>query len=302
MSQRKKAVLLKAMKNYHLLTSALLDKAAQNLEEFKRVCTFVDNKGNEKLVPRNAYNFCKPYKSLIDGFQLPSNLKTAARNEIGRMMCAYLASSVEGKQPPTLQRWDTEDRVLQYEGALEEFRYCTDLTEESLLRDQTAREPAEFRQLPLMFAAVNDPNNPGVSLLLHKPSGTYRALLYVDNTDKTSTKKKFAITAEQELFSTKDGSPVSVRAAAGMLVPLEMGFYQLETFIKKAVPKEGKLSYRADKDTFYLHLAFEFKPEQIEPKTLMGVDRGVANICAYTVCDPNTYKPIAYGHCEGKHS
>lgn len=300
-SQRKRAVLFKAMKNYHLLTSALLDKATENVEEFKKVCTFVDSKGNEKLVPRNAYEFCKKYKPLIDSFKLPSNLKTAARNEVGRMMCAYLSSSVEGKQPPTLAKWKSTQRIDEWESALTEFISCIELSEEEKLRDTTAREPTELRMLPLMFANINDNNNPGVSLFIHKPSETYRALLYVDNTEKTSRKPKFSIKEEQQLYSVKDGTQAIVRtAAAGILVPLEMGFYQLEEFLKRAIPKEGKLSYRADKDAFYLHLAFEFLPEKLEPRTIMGVDRGVTNICAYTVCDSRTYKPIESGHCEGK--
>ena len=44
------------------------------------------------------------------------------------------------------------------------------------------------------------------------------------------------------------------------------------------------LKTRNGKD-YYLHVTFEYTPEVIEPKTYIGVDRGLANLIGITVTD-----------------
>lgn len=298
LSKHKKAVLQQAFKNYHLMCSALLKKAVENEAEFKEACTFVTKSGAIKFQPRNGYGFFKKYKKLRDSFILPSNLKTSAINDVSRMMCAYFASPHELPSVPSLPRYKVADRNAEFNAAMDAFVGCTDLLDENILRDLTAREPEQQALRPILIGSINDPNNPGVTICKDK-KGRYHVMLFVGNPQKTPGVPPASITKEHNWVSIKDNSPVLRTAQALLLAPVEMGIFHENAYFKNGVPKEGRLTYDAGKDEYFLHLAFEFSPDPITTTTYMGVDRGIINLAAFAVVNASDFKQVAAGHCDG---
>jgi putative transposase len=290
-SNRKRAVMMKAFKSYHLLTAALLNKAKTDLDRFQEIVTNA-NKG---------YTFFKEYRSILNSVVLPSNLKVSACKDATRMLLGYLASGVETKQPPNVPKLRQEEHDLEYLNTLDKLGTCSSLEEENCLRDAILASGKDISYLPILFGNVNDRRNPGVTIAFHPGHKKYYAILFVGNVVKGTKSPKLVIKEEHGLYNIKDNSQIlyPTGSQSGIIVPIDFGFYQLENYIKKGIPKEAHLVYRKDKDEFYIHFAFEFTPEKIEVESIMGVDRGITNIAAYAVINPESYEIINRGYIDG---
>lgn len=85
----------------------------------------------------------------------------------------------------------------------------------------------------------------------------------------------------------RTGEVLDGKRFPGLILPLELGreYHEAEYF-KYGKPQSAKLlAKRSDsgETEFFVHMAFEFISEPVEPQTVLGVDRGAAKIGAGTV-------------------
>src|SRR4029453_2655825 len=80
------------------------------------------------------------------------------------------------------------------------------------------------------------------------------------------------------------GEVVSFTSGTGCLFPIEFGRdYQDSEFLRCGSPLSAQLRKRGDR--YEVQISFEFKAKQIEPKTILGSDRGIYNLASLAVID-----------------
>jgi hypothetical protein len=88
----------------------------------------------------------------------------------------------------------------------------------------------------------------------------------------------------ENLINMRTGSVVSFKSGTGCLFPIEFGRdYQDLEFLRRGLPLSAQLLRRGDR--YEIHISFEFKVNQIKPKTLLGSDRGIYNLASLAVID-----------------
>ena len=112
-----------------------------------------------------------------------------------------------------------------------------------------------------------------------------------------SSKSKFAEnkTIISNMLDTRTGELISFSSKTGILAPLELSAWHQTEFIEKAQAKSYKLIKR--KDGFHLSTSFEFQVNAIEVDSLLGIDRGIDALAAYSVTKEKEI--ITKGICSG---
>jgi hypothetical protein len=88
----------------------------------------------------------------------------------------------------------------------------------------------------------------------------------------------------KNLINMRTGEVVSFTSGTGCLFPIEFGRdYQDSEFLRCGSPLSAQLWKRGDR--YEVQIAFEFKAKQIEPKTILGLDRGIYNLASLAVID-----------------
>ena len=88
----------------------------------------------------------------------------------------------------------------------------------------------------------------------------------------------------ENLINMRAGEIVSFTSGTGCLFPIEYGRdYQDSGFLRCGSPLSAQLRKRGDR--YEVQIAFEFKAKQIEPKTILGLDRGIYNLASLAVID-----------------
>lgn len=82
----------------------------------------------------------------------------------------------------------------------------------------------------------------------------------------------------------RTGEVLDGKRFSGIILPLELGRdYHENEYLQHGRPQSAKLLARkndAGQIQFYLHVAFEFVVEALQPETVLGIDRGAAKIGA----------------------
>ena len=87
----------------------------------------------------------------------------------------------------------------------------------------------------------------------------------------------------ENLINMRTGEVVSFTSRTGCLFPIEFGRYQDSEFLRCGSPLSAQLWKRCDR--YEVQISFEFKVRQIEPKTILGLDRGIYNLASLAVID-----------------
>jgi IS605 OrfB family transposase len=88
----------------------------------------------------------------------------------------------------------------------------------------------------------------------------------------------------ENLINMRTGEVVSFTSGTGCLFPIEFGRdYQDSEFLRRGSPLSAQLWKRGDR--YEVQISFEFKAKQIEPKTILGSDRGIFNLASLAVID-----------------
>jgi hypothetical protein len=224
--------------------------------------------------------------------QLPiCNAAKAARSIPGSII-GQIESHLElhGEQDavglPTVQPLRSDK--VPFEKALEALVSSRTKEEEDAARDDMARIAKAGRLRPLLF--VGNRKSDGFLLLRSAEGDRYFVFLnLVPDTSRFANLTKAEQRAGscrrvQNLIDLRTGEIVSFRSKIGCLFPIEFGRdYQGTEFLKRGSPLSAKLLKRDGR--YEVHITFEFKAERLEPKTTLGVDRGIYNLASLAVID-----------------
>ncbi len=181
--------------------------------------------------------------------------------------------------PPTVQRLSGYEPL--YEQSLDDLARSLTLEEEKVARDEVARLSKSGNFRPVIF-----PRNHKTSgfLLLKdlKDNASNRRFIWLNLVPKNCRLAKPA--RVQDLVDARTGEIVGFTSKTGCLFPIEFGRdYQDEAFLDKGSPLSAKL---LKKDGGYeVHIAFAYETPKVEPKTYLGVDRGIYNLASLGVID-----------------
>ena len=286
--------------NHLAYTKALKD--TQPLIE-KLVQNELDQRDIEKSLPTKDRNIArrqrkyerneilyKRINAVLRPLPLPSSAKSARSipgDIVGQVESHIELHDVQDAVGlPTVQRL-TGIQPL-YEKSIEKLSQALTLEEENSARDEVARirKAGSFRPLLFKGSAVKD------GFLLLKSAKHNRFFIWLNLIPKESRLAKLTKSEAQsvssrnikDLINMRTGEIINFSSKTGCLFPIEFAReYQDDEFLVKGSPKSAKLIKRDD--YYEVHIAFEFVTPKIEPKTVMGVDRGIYNLASIAVTD-----------------
>ncbi len=301
-TRKKQAFLQKAYKNYHLLYDRLLKSIHKDLDSFYNAIAFITKKGETKYSDKKAIQYINNhFKNVLNAFVLSSGLKESLCKDLAGNLMSYkeLLSKRPDTSYPSLQSLKREENERMLENLYESFKTCIDTEIANELRNAVTRQRSgETKLKPLSFIRC-DTKHQNMAFLYQsdKDKKKYYALLHLL---PASRHRKLLITKDHELYDIRSQKQYIKKTSTGLLFSIETGQRVIERYFNHSSSiKEGKLVYDSSKQEYYLHLAFEFKPERVKTETTMGIDRGVNAICAYTISDGH-YNVIRDGLYEGK--
>jgi IS605 OrfB family transposase len=221
---------------------------------------------------------------------LPSSAK-ASRSITGDII-GQIESHLElhGEQDsvglPTVQPLRRD--AVSYESALQALVSSRTKEEEDSARDDIVRSANAGQLRPMLFAK----NRVDAGFLLLRKEEDNRYFIFLNLIPETSRFARLTKSEQrdgscrriQNLTNMRTGEVVSFRSKTGCLFPIEFGRdYQDADFLRSGSPLSAKLIKRNNR--YEVHIAFEFKAPRIEPKTMMGVDRGIYNLASLAVVD-----------------
>jgi IS605 OrfB family transposase len=180
-----------------------------------------------------------------------------------------------------------------FEDALDIIGETTDVEEEEWLERQSRLIRLQRgRFMPVYFSRPDGvPNNRNFSLLVDEEQGKYYGLLFLlpdkhewgqaIETSGNLRRIGHAATAEPpypvEVFSS--------RSKCAILCPLELGDWHVQDFLANpcANPRSAFLIERNGE--YFLNVTFEFTVPAIEPRAVLGVERGIAQFIALRLLD-----------------
>ncbi len=97
------------------------------------------------------------------------------------------------------------------------------------------------------------------------------------------------VTVDEGFVDCRTGEVIGGRKYPGMILPLELGRdYHEHEYFRHGRPQSAKLLIKRNdlgQEEYFVHVAFEFTPDKIEPATVIGIDRGFAKIGTATLLD-----------------
>ena len=300
-SQRKRAMLDHALLHNHLAYTKALKAVMPHLKQL--VDEELQCRLTEKELPareRNARSRDRKWKrEALIGAQI-NKVLAPLPIPIAAKAARSIPGSIIGQIESHLELHDKQDTVglptvqplrrdaVSYENALQALVSSQTKEQEDTARDDMARLAKAGQLRPLLFP-VNRASD-GFLLLREEKGGRY--FLFLNLVPKTS---RFAHLTKaeqceqscrrvQNLIDMRTGEVISFRSRTGCLFPIEFGRdYQDAEFLERGSPLSAKLLKRDAR--YEVHIAFEFKTERVEPKTILGVDRGIYNLASLAVVD-----------------
>ena len=291
-TKRRRALLHDAMYRYHLGFTKILDLTLKNIDGLKTVEKKKFNGSLTSLIQQ-------PIKCL----PLPNSAKSGLAQDISGTISAYLEllkdyedgiknlseKEIEkkGGRPglPSIPRLisvaDDWDARLKDMGAALTFE------DENTARDKLLKESKAGKLRPMLFPRYRVED--GFVILKNRETERYYVFLNLHSSDSRWAKKKQVnLTGLTDL---RNGKVLSQRTRVGELFSINFGKdYQLEAFIKRAVPKTAKLIKKIDTDGseyFEIHVSFEFSSIAKDTRCFLGVDRGINNLASLCVIGQN---------------
>lgn len=280
-SQRKRAMLRDCMRRAHLAYSKLLAEYMPPKDEVERLSKLTKQERQKEFQPLAT--------KVVKRAQNVPQLALAARDGNRVDALAQIKSTIglqdeqEKAGLPTVNR--INDSVAEYNATLDEIAIVTELDRIDHLSAElfTLSKAGRFR--PLNFPRNSVTN--GFALFREPKTDRLYAWLNLHPRDARRS-LKYQV---PELTDLKTGEVRSFSSETGALFPLECGddFHE-QGFVAKGEPMTARLFHRRERggtacDEFELHATFKFVVRKREPRTWIGVDRGVYNLAAYAVID-----------------
>lgn len=280
-SQKKKAMLRDCMCRSHLAYSKLLDQFMPPPEEVERLAKLPKKELRAAFQPL-SYKVVRHAQNIP---QLPLAARDGNRVDALAQIKSHIGLQDEQDEVglPTVNL--INDSTVAYEAALDEIAVVTDLPRERELTAELFMLAKAGRFRPLNFPRHSTQG--GFALFRHPETNRIYAWLNLH----TKTAKRAEKYTTPELISLKTGELRAFSSTTGALFPLECGYeFHEQGFIEQGEPMTARLFHRTERggnpcDEFELHVAFKFVVPKHQPRTLLGIDRGVYNLAAYAVID-----------------
>ena len=268
-SKRRCAMLLDAMRRSHLGYDKLL-RAVQ--DDVVKMVSMESKREALKVLTKKLRKLARP---LPLGAGPKQSIQFDARSQIESYL-ALKKTDPNTSYPTTGQLNATREDV---EVAYDDLANSIDLLTENELRDLILKKPPKPglpRPLNILANRVGDG-----ALILEDGKG--RLFAYINLLPATA--RRASEVNFDGLIDTRTGEVMKGKTKSGEIFPLECGVWHIEKFLKKGRIQSSRLIH--DGKDFYFYASFGFEAEIIEPTNFMGVDRGLENLAAWTVIDPD---------------
>ena len=297
-SRHKTTMLWYAMTGYHQTLKRILEAALANPDFPASICS-VDKKGRNRP---NKFMVGKLLRTVTPKGWMLAPLRDYLIHDAEDMLMSHLSKEFKGKHesnPPTVPRLegltDEEYRLAysrfatsddfppkpQHQDKIDKARalghtrvaerlekiysnWAVSRAAGDILRkiEGAMPHPIEFRHAELERGC-----------LLARRGNDYFALIRLFSPDHSYWKQ--TVLAD-DFIDWRTREHIGGKKYPGLILPLELGReYHEQEYLEQGRPQSAKLVARTDENgtrDFYVHVAFEFKPAQVEPQTLLGID------------------------------
>ncbi len=311
-SAKKRRVLDTALRHNHLAYSKLLPIALAETDRIAKISGENPYKTNKqridavkKLVNEQIIKLQQSEAAKI-GLQIGLAAKAGLQEDVADTIAAYLAlldkykndCAAEAKKPEEKRKELSKPGIptfakLQFiahdhEAAYEDLKNSRTLEEENQARDNVLRSDKAGLTRPILF--LKNRISDGFLILFDETKNRY--LIYLNLFGKNSRfAEKISL---RGLVDIRSGEIMTKTNQTGLLFPIKFSDkFQFQEFLDRAGQKQkfnrevqsasAKLMHRHGR--YEVHVAFQFETPNIEPTTLLGVDRGIYNLAAFCVID-----------------
>lgn len=268
-SQRRRALLLDAMRRAHLGYDKLLKKIRPDVEAMVGITERKDFWEAERNLQKKLQALAKP---------LP--LGNGPKQAIIADALAQAASFIELKRAdentsyPITLRLNVEKE--NFDAAIDGLVGSQTILEENEYRDLLAKlsRPGIPRPLNILKNRVDDG-----ALLLRDEKG--RLFAYINLLPNDAKRKRHVDLTG--LIDTRTGEVMSRKTAGGDLFPLEGSVWHTQKFLERGTLQSSRLIY--DGREFYFAATFQFEVPVRQATMYLGVDRGIEMLAAWSVID-----------------
>jgi hypothetical protein len=300
-TQRKRAMLNHALLRNHLAYTKAL-KAAMPL-----VKTLVETELQSRVTDKELTARERSTHARLRKWERAAILKKRILSAIGGMpICGAsraarsLPGSIIGQIESYLELHETHATVglptvqplrrdeVPYEQALHALVSSHTVEQEEAARIELMRASRAGQLRPLLYSG----NRAHDGFLLLRRETDNRYFIYLNLVPETSRFCRLTKVEQrtpscrriENLINMRTGEVVSFTSGTGCLFPIEFGRdYQDSEFLRRGSPLSAQLWKRGDR--YEVQISFEFKAKQIEPKTILGSDRGILNLASLAVID-----------------
>ena len=268
-SQRRRAMLLDAMRRAHLGYDKLLRLCREDIEAIAEI--------GERKLRNEAY---RELAKKLQAIARPLPLGNGPKQAIIFDALAQAESFVELKREdentsyPTVARLNVEEN--DHKAAYQALANSHSVLEENEFRDLSASlsRPGLPRPLNILKNRVSD----GALILQDEKSRLFVFINLLPNSAKR--KKHVDLTG---LTDTRTGEVMKGKTSSGDIFPLEGSLWHSTKFLKQGTLQSSRVIY--DGHEFYFAATFQFESPVRETKNYLGIDRGIELLAAWSVVD-----------------
>jgi len=266
-SQRRRAMLLDAMRRAHLGYDKLLRTVRADVE------AIVDMEEKQE-----RWDAMKALTQQLQAIAKPLPLGAGPKQAIIADALAQAESYIELKKADPNTSYPTTPKLkvdqVDFDAAFDGIADSRSILEENEYRDLLAKlsRPGLPRPLNILKNRISDG-----ALLLQDERG--RLFVFINLLPKDAKRKhQVDLTG---LIDTRTGEIMRQRTGGGDIFPIECGRWHDEKFLKRGTIQSSRLIY--DGKDFYFAATFQFEAPVREPTTYLGVDRGIELLAAWSV-------------------
>lgn len=257
-----------ALTRNHRAYTKLLARLLPNAEEY---AGHKAGKRREGAIYRHA-------APLLKGQPISIGAKAGLISDLAGQISSYIELREEQESPSTPTAARLNATQIDYEASLMALAGATSLKAENAARDRLFSEVRAGSRRPVLF--LKNRRADGYLILYSEEKNDYYVWLNLH-----AQYSRFARPVKiRNLIDVRSREAVSFSSRTGAIFPIEFGRdFQFDGFFDRGRPQSAKLLER--NGAFEVHVTFEFETPKVEPKRVLGVDRGIYNLASLSVID-----------------
>ena len=268
-SQRRRAMLLDAMRRAHLGYDKLLRVCRPDIEAIADI--------EDRKLRNEAYRvLAKKLQAIARPLPLGNGPKQAIIADALAQAESYveLKRADENTSYPTVARLKVDEQ--DYDAAYDGLANSNSILEENEYRDLlvSLSRPGLPRPLNILKNRIGD----GALILRDGQGRLFAFINLLPNTAKR--KRQVDLT---DLLDTRTGEVMKGKTSSGDIFPLECGSWHSEKFLTRGTLQSSRIIY--DGTDFYFAATFQYDTDLRDPQNYLGIDRGIELLAAWSVVD-----------------